>query len=78
TATRVFTAPQIAQIVASNPDRLYIYGLIEYVDVFNEKRETRFCVSVKGQGLSAMQTGTAGPGPHIIEFEAADQHNSFI
>jgi hypothetical protein len=75
-APNAFTVGQIQAAVTPNAGRrIYLYGTVTYTDVFDERRETTFCVSVvPTQSLAAMSQGQ--PQANLrIDFDVPEQHN---
>lgn len=75
-ATRSFAAQEIGQIVTGNQCRLYIFGVVRYVDIFKEPHTTKFCHSVVGSPalFTFLQGGPSAQGLHL-DSESADQHD---
>lgn len=66
----------ISRISGNKPERLYVFGLIEYKDTFGNARETRFCGSIAdGGNLLALANGTPAAPTTMVSFEHAGQHN---
>jgi len=72
-ATRTFTAAEIAQITTGTQNRLYLYGVLQYVDIFNKPHITKFCHSVAGS--PAFTAFFQGVGGQVFDSESADQHD---
>jgi hypothetical protein len=76
--TRTFSAAEIEEIMSGQTKRLYVIGLVKYIDVFDKAWETQFCASLRGGPglLSALDKAKiAGESSAIVEFEASEQHN---
>jgi hypothetical protein len=73
-ADRPFTETEIEDAIAGNR-RIYIYGLVSYVDAFGKSRETKFCrVIPGGDNLRTVATGgTVSDGQ--FSFILTEQHN---
>ena len=72
TSKTPLSASDIGVARVGKSKRLYAYGVIKYVDVFDKPRETKFCFSVNpGHDFGI------GPGQNLknFAFEATDQHN---
>jgi hypothetical protein len=74
-AKRTFTSAEIADAVANNGKRIYVYGTVKYEDLAGDQRFTDFCYSVIGdQNLAAVSGGT--PIPTVdIKFSPAEDFN---
>jgi hypothetical protein len=86
-AAQKFTKAEIIEIFegkAQEGRRLYVFGHIDYIDIFRQKRWTRFCFSFPGwhEAVSRAQndqwddiiTALRNIGPQL-QFEVASQHN---
>ena len=62
---RPFTPAQSTEVQIGNTKRLYIWGTVNYSDVFENSHYTNFCFSI--DGIAQLAT------PY--HFEACDQHN---
>jgi len=86
-ADQNFTTTQIIEILqapAQGGRRLYIFGQIDYIDIFEKTRITRFCMSFQGRAdlVQLAQQGNWGAIANAIvqpgsawSFEFSNQHN---
>ena len=84
-ATRLFTSQEINDAVNGSQFRIYVFGILRYVDAFGICRETKFCSSVRGGSnlaivaqLTPQPAAVGGSGaPTLVDiiFEHASQHN---
>ena len=69
-------ASEIIQVTAGTERRIFVYGVIRYLDVFDRPQHTRFCYSVSdGELLSSIVAGVSLEGSDEMIFEAADRYN---
>ena len=75
TASRAFSAQEIQHAVEERGIRIYVFGIVTYVDAFGQQRQTRFCRAIPGgDNLRTVSTGgevTDGKFAFIF----TDQHN---
>lgn len=69
----MFQMPSVDYLGVHDNQRYYLIGLIEYLDAFDIKHTTKFCVSVLTQEFLDVLAGRSGEGE--IAFEIAPQHN---
>jgi hypothetical protein len=74
-ASHLFAEDEIARAVNGKEVRFYIFGKIDYVDIFGQNRWTRFCSSILG-GKNLAIVARGDPNVEVtINFEPCDQHN---
>lgn len=72
-AIRTFSDEELSAAVNGQSVRLYVFGVVKYIDAFNEPRETHFCSSISGgPELLKVKNGESGS----LRFEIANQHNN--
>ncbi len=69
----MFQNDEIPYEVLPNGQRYYLVALIEYFDVFGQKRTTKLCAS--GDIDRFLKNRTGQPGGDDVPFEIAPQHN---
>jgi hypothetical protein len=73
---RILTRDEIEQVIKADECRIYVYGLIRYIDAFKKPHTSRFCYSVIGGNfLAEVTSGKLIDYVSDMIFEAADQHN---
>jgi hypothetical protein len=74
-ARHTFQIEEIEECIDGGNLRAYVFGIIKYIDVFDEPHETFFCSSiVGGPNLRIVSNGGNVPSPGI-RFERSRQHN---
>ena len=68
-AKRDFTQEELNKIKSGTTHRLYIFGMLKYVDIFGISRTTKFCYSAIKDPFVAVSQGAFPP------CEPSDQHN---
>jgi len=69
-------ASEIIQVTAGTERRIFVYGVIRYLDVFDRPQHTRFCYSVSDvELLSSIVAGVSLERSDEMIFEAADRCN---
>jgi hypothetical protein len=74
TADRLLSANEIGEAVLGKNSRLYMFGTISYLDIFERRWTTDFCSSVVGSpNLKTIVSG--GTEEVAIAYEPCNQHN---
>ena len=75
TMKRLLTSNELASVSGGKTHRIYVYGVIRYLDIFDDEWSTEFCFSLIGSRAKDAMEGRAFYTPDDVVFEASDQHN---